>query len=225
MNEFWRIESADPLWGEVLSLGARREYSQGEVVIEAGQEVNKFYFIEKGQICLVRVGLDGTEKLLMRVEEGAFFGESPLLSEVPMLSSFVCSKKSVLREFSKECLLNVILPYRPALMHSLLRTLAQKVNMFSNQVADLALTSLPHRICKFLLLANGRESLDAREPMLRSPLTQLELASLLGVHRITLYKALKELENLNVLSAFTRKQAKVLDVKEFLRYARGDDFD
>mgnify|MGYP000008902365 FL=1 len=120
----------------------------------------------------------------------------------------------VVYAFSRDCVLHEILPNYPALTLALLHSLASKVRVLCNQSVSLSLEELPPRICRFLHL-RMRDDGGAPNPRVSPGLNQQELANLLGVHRVTLNKALRELEREAVLGPYSRDEVYIVDMERF----------
>ena len=86
--------------------------------------------------------------------------------------------------------------------------------MLCNQWVSLSLEELPPRICRFLHL-RMRDDGGAPNPRVSPGLNQQELANLLGVHRVTLNKALRELEREAVLGPYSRDEVYIVDMERF----------
>ncbi len=99
-------------------------------------------------------------------------------------------------------------------MLALFRSLASKVRVLCNQSVSLSLDNLCSRICKYLHLrrqGEGGKFLSCVNP----GLNQQDLANLLGVHRVTLNKALRKLEKARILGPYSRDEVYLLDMEFF----------
>jgi len=68
---------------KILGLAARKEYSEGEKIVEEGTPGRRFYVIESGRV-LISKKIEGKEdKALAILEQGDFFGEMSLLDGGP----------------------------------------------------------------------------------------------------------------------------------------------
>src|SRR5882672_11260382 len=59
--------------------GRGRQVRQGEVLIEVGQEITRFFVVKTGQIDILRAS-DGNEETLVVIRPGQFTGEVSALS-------------------------------------------------------------------------------------------------------------------------------------------------
>ena len=122
----------------------------------------------------------------------------------------------MLYRFSKECVYKVLVPQYPDIALCLLRSLARKTRLFANQSVTLSVRELPIRICRFLRLQASMLPDGTMDRRIVPELNQQELASLLGVHRVTLNKALRDLERDGVIGPYSRHEVYVLNTQHFM---------
>lgn len=196
-------------WRAVLHLGERRTVSKGQQV-PLGSHL---YFLEQGCARLSMQNLDGVEKILWYVREGCIFGETPYFEEKPSEGYFICTEHSVIYAFSEEHL-RVVRSEFPDLLLNLARSMAYKMRVFFHQAASMYLDTVLVRTCKFLAqrIVPGSEPLTANVGISRQ-----EMASLLGVHRISLYKILRQQEENGLLGPFENKRVVILRPDDFFR--------
>lgn len=222
-REFARLPMDNEPWRDVLHLARAVNYAPGEIVIQEDTPSEFLYFLDHGEVRMLCSAPCGLEKTLWYVDPDHLFGETPLLDGRRNRNRHVCTQPSRIHAFRRAVVLEEIFPSRPDLVLNLLRTLAGKVRMLSNQIARLSLDDLPARICTYLSLHARPESAGdgSRELLLRPLLNQQELATLLGVHRVTLNRALRDLEHEGVLGPYRKSGVLVLDRTRFLAYAKG----
>jgi CRP-like cAMP-binding protein len=218
VDEFWRIKVDSDVWKQVLHLGQRKEFRHGDIIIDAGELVNRLYYLESGVVSMKRASRGGAEKIIMHIEENTLFGEVPFFMHQPILSFFICHQDAVVYSFSREAV-DGMLARHPEIAKDIIRTLAEKVSALSNQSATLGLDSLYQRIVKFILLRYNSMPLEDNEIISLGSLRMRDIASILGVHRATLYKALKELEHMNLIRMLDRNRIHVLNVDELAAIA------
>lgn len=214
---FTTIPILDEPWHDVLQYGNRIERPKGHELLPGGKCWKTLYYLAKGEVQLIRLLPDGRERLLWVGIAPNIVGECPFFDQMPASSSLIVSKPSVLYAFSETWVHNTLLVKYPKLALSLLRSMANKLRVMHNQTVCVSMDSLPSRICKFLyqrLIPNLGKQQNYVEP----GLTQQELASLLSTHRVTLNKALRELENEGILSPYSRKEVYILDMDRFLDF-------
>lgn len=211
VDEFWRVKVDSDAWKHVLHLGQKKEFRQGEIIINAGELVNKLYYLESGVVCMKRASWDGAEKTIMHIEQNALFSEVPFFINEPIRSFFACHQDAVVYCFSREAV-DDMLTAHPEIAKDIIRTLSEKLSVLSNQSASLGLDSLYQRIVKFILLRYNAMPFEDNEIISLGSLRMQDIASILGVHRATLYKAFKELENMKLIKMLDRNRVHVLDI-------------
>ncbi len=217
--EFTHIPPEAGVWRQVLHLGTRLHFRKGEEVMHGGAKGEYLYYVHQGEVRLMRSTLDGREKILMSMRSGSITGETPFFDEVPARSSIVAGTDCVVYAFSHDCVMHEIVPCYPELTLALLHSLASKVRVLCNQSVSLSLEELPARICRFLHLRMRNSGQGDPDPRILPGLNQQELANLLGVHRVTLNKTLRELEREGVLGPYSRDEVYVVDMERFRELA------
>lgn len=213
--EFSRIPSEAGCWRKVISQGRRMKFPKGAQIFSRLTDENFIFFLDVGEIWLTRSTLDGREKIIWSIGPDSLFGETPFFDELPSKSAIVAGMDSTVYAFASRCVLEEILPRHPDLTLALFRSLALKVRVLINQAVSLSLDDLPSRICKYLHLRQREEVSESGPLVVRPGLNQQELANLLGVHRVTLNKSLRELEKAGILGPYSRDEVYILDRRRF----------
>jgi cAMP-dependent protein kinase regulator len=83
-------------WGrsQVADALSVEERVKGDVLIQQGEEGDKFYIVEKGSCLASKTGSDGTKKEL-ELKEGDFFGELALLNNEPRAATVTATSDKV----------------------------------------------------------------------------------------------------------------------------------
>lgn len=206
---FLELKDTSPSWRLVRQLGTRILYCKGTRI----QHNQELLFLEKGQVRLTHYTIDGMEKTLWYINEGCIFGETPLFDPMPPgRGVHICTKDCIVYVFTKEVVEHEMLTSHPELLHDLLRSLARKVRILSNHASSLYVDDVLIRACKFL-----GERVLAGSPRLtvRPGLSLQELANLLGVHRVTLYKVFRQQEEDGLWGHYNRKAIQILNPDRF----------
>ena len=210
---FSELRDLNPEWRSVLSLGVRYTYPKGTML----EWKDALSFLDAGKIRLMHVSPEGTEKVMWYIAPGCLFGETPFLDPLESQGFAVCVEPCVVYTFSRECVLGTLYRTRPDLIANLLHSMARKIRIMSGQAMSLFLDDVPIRVCKFLAQRLVPES----KPLLAHPgISQQEMSSLLGVHRIHLYRVLKQQEEEGLLGPFSKDGVVILDEERFMKLAR-----
>ncbi len=203
-------------WRKVLHMGTRMTFAKDSMVRPGGSTSDLLYYIAKGEVRLTRILADGSEKTIFYLQAGTLFGEVPFFDELPSLSTMLSnSDDCVLYAFTRETVMDHILPRYPELSLALIRTLVRKVRILCNQTVELALEDLPSRICRFLSSQPCVKSDSSDAEYLVPHFNQSELATLLGVHRVSLNKALRYLEKEGIIGPYSKNEVFILNRRRF----------
>ncbi len=209
---FKEMREMNAPWRTVLHLAKRCVLSRGER-IPLGR---KLYFLERGKVRLTQQSLEGMEKIIWYIHEGCLFGETPFFDPMPSEGYFTCSVESVVWAFSAQSL-DIVRREHPDLLMNLAQSMARKMRALSHQAASLYLDSVLVRTCKFLA---QRIVPGSDPPVADVGISRQEMAALLGVHRISLYRILRQQEENGLLGPFVNKRVTVLRPEEFFEIIR-----
>ncbi|WP_415717943.1 Crp/Fnr family transcriptional regulator [Maridesulfovibrio sp.] len=218
IDEFWRIKVNSDAWNKVLHLGVRQEFKQGETIVHAGEKVTELRYIESGTVCLKRTSMEGNEKIIMCVDKNSLFSEVAFFTGEEMHSTFCCQKDAVIYAFSKDTV-DDMLDRHPYIAKDILRTLSLKVSVLSNQLASLGLDRMEQRVAKFILLRYSSEPLASKIISLGC-LKMKDIASILGVHRASLYKTLKTMEKAGLIELLGENRMLIHDIEGLTELAQ-----
>jgi len=217
--QFPSFEDLCPGWGRITHLGARKRIPKGTVILSMEGAVDGVYYVQEG---IVETMLDthaGPQKVLYRVGKGCVFGEVCCFSPGMNQEVFVKARTDcTLFFFRRETIEGVIAREHPRLLLELIRILGHIVRMYGVLLQDtLSLDSFV-RVCRFLVYLVRFQGADVTGKQVRvvvqSEVTQADIARLLGVHRVTVTKAVKKLKDQGIIQRFTKRE---LDITDFPR--------
>lgn len=185
----------------------------------------EMYFLVSGRVRLMALAPDGSEKTLWYLGDGSCFNETPLFlagernvvleqSEVRFYHD--CAEDCYICVFSREDVQRLGMK-NPELLFNLCKGYSLKVALLSKSVVSLRMESQLTRICKFLA---SRLVMDTNPLRARRDISYREMADLLGMHRITLYKVMRQAQAQGLFS-FDKKSDEIFILKpdEFYREA------
>ncbi len=209
---FIELHNINTSWRDILHLGVRKKYKKGEAIPQG----DHLFFLEKGAVRLTHNTREGKEKILWYIRSGCVFGETPFFDPMPSTSESIhlCTTPCIIYLFSKECVATTLATQYPSLLLDLLPSLARKVRILSNQASSLYLDDVVIRTCKFLA---QRIVPKSDPPIVQLNISRQEMASLLGIHRITLFKIFKQLEECGICLPHERDSFSLPCPEEFFR--------
>lgn len=181
-----------------------RTLSRNEWLFRKGDASDALYVIDEGRIAIATQSGDGRETVLAVLEDGALFGELPLFDDAPRSADARSLTDSKVIELAYEPV-RVVLRERPELLWVIVRLVVERLRATDEALADAVFLDVPARTAKRLLdLAGG----DDRFTL---PLTQEELAAIVGASRERVNKAISLFVRLGWLEIEGRSSYRILD--------------
>jgi CRP/FNR family transcriptional regulator/CRP/FNR family cyclic AMP-dependent transcriptional regulator len=178
----------------------RRFYQRGEVVFHRGDPGDVLHLVHRGRLKVVLQSAGGEQALLTIVGPGDLFGELALLDGQPRSATVVALEPAETATLGRLDFLDLV-RRSPSAAERLLIALACIVRRSSEGVGDLMLVDLHGRVAKKLLeLANSYGAAGAGPITIELPLTQEDLAAMVGATRASVNKVLGFYEDQGVLT-------------------------
>ena len=173
----------DDVLDELIAQSSVLDLVRGDVIFEEGAEADSLYVVENGRIAIGNKSFDGRESMVALMERGALFGEMSLFD--------LLGRSAEARALEPSQVL--ALPYaplralwerRPEMLWQVVQLLTRRLRAMDAALADSFFLDVTGRTAKHLLeLAGTREEFEI-------PITQEELAGLVGASRERVNKAL-----------------------------------
>jgi CRP/FNR family cyclic AMP-dependent transcriptional regulator len=181
-----------------------RQLAKGELLFAEGDASSELYVVQDGRIAISTRSSDGRESMVAVMESGGLFGEMGLFDDGPRSAEGRALVDSTLIEVGYEDVRTAI-QERPEVLWVIVRLLAQRIRATDEALADAVFLDVPARTAKRLLELAG----DADEFQL--PMTQEDLAGLVGASRERVNKALAMFVRLEWITATGRSRYRILD--------------
>lgn len=162
--------------------------SAGYLIYLQGTEATCFYYLRSGRVKSYIQSEDGAQHVLQVFREGALFGEASFLDGLPRVSSAVALTDCQIVPIDHELVVEQI-SKRPDLAMTMMKYLARKVRVLSQQVDDMAFRPTDQRIARYLL--SSPLSTDGSISC-----SQEEIAAIVTASRVTVSR---------ILNSFGRK--------------------
>jgi CRP-like cAMP-binding protein len=196
-----------PVLTDLAAVARRRAYRAGEVICHAGDPGDTLHVLESGHVKVTVLSQVGSEVLLSVIGPGECFGELALIDGEPR-SATVETLEPVetvtLRRADFLCLVRE----NGAALEPLLSTLARSIRRLTDAVADISFLSLDERLAKKLIALadeHGNEADGLIEIQL--PISQEELASMVGATRASVNRVLGQFEDQGLITRRGRRIA------------------
>ena len=175
----------------VASLCEQRDLRRNDVLFREGEDATELFVVARGRLAIANRSDDGRESLVALMEAGDLFGEMGLFDGVRSADARALETSTV-----------VVVPYgplrealdrQPRALWSVVELLARRIRAVDEALADTVFLDVPGRTAKRLLELAG----DGDQFQL--PVTQEELASMVGASRERVNKAISQFVRLGWL--------------------------
>ena len=178
-----------------LKYGKRIFKKRKTLIFNQGQAGEGVYYLHQGLVKIVTFSSNGNERILDIPKSGQFFGEQVMDHQFYFSSAYTI-EDSVVYYFPLPTIQQILLR-SPEVSHLLMHSMIQKIRLLAGNIM-LSSFSAEQRIAAALLDIyhnnHGKSIL----------ITQQELASYIGLTRITIYKVLKEMKEDKVIDMRNR---------------------
>ena len=183
-----------PLGFQRLRGSLPRYYARGELLYSPSERQGFVYVLERGLVRVFRLSEAGTETTLFYVAPGEIFGALPT-SDEPADDDFAESvQPSRVWKVPRACF-EQALETDPRLLLELTRQLGRRLHRTENRLEDLVFRDVGARVARVLLELGERfGQIEGERIRLELPLTQAEVAALVGSTRQSVNASLRELE-------------------------------
>jgi len=196
---------------DVAAGSAERELRRNDVLFHQGDEAAELFVVQAGRVAIANRSDDGRESLVALMEPGDLFGEMGLFDGIRSadaraleLSTVIAVPYGPVRE---------ALERQPSALWSVVELLAARLRTVDEALADTVFLDVPGRTAKRLLELAG----DGDQFQL--PVTQEELAGMVGASRERVNKAISQFVRLGWLEQQDRVY-RIRDREQLSRRAR-----
>lgn len=197
---------------EILAGAFEVTLGRNEVLFDQGDPADSLYGVRTGRVAITLRSPDGRESVLTLMEPGDLFGDMPIFDGEPRSAGARALESSELLCVPYPAI-RAVLEARPALLWSVVATLSRRLRSTDAALADSVFLDVTGRTAKRLLELAG----DADTFSL--PITQEELASLVGASRERVNKAISAFVRLGWLDQVD-KRYRIANRAELARRAR-----
>lgn len=207
---------------EIARRITRHTYPTGSVLFHQNTPGTMLYMLEEGSVRVFGVGLTGQEHTFNTFSAGEIFGELAILDNQPRSASAITMTSSVIWLLSRSDL-DVLFERYPSLARNMMVLLTHRVRTAASHVEAIIFQDVQGRLAYELLLLAAKHGTPSTSGILIDvPLTQSDLATIVGATRESVNKALVYLRGRNLVQV-DGAQIRVLDSDGLRRiiYERG----
>lgn len=214
MSDFWHLHGLDFLselsedeTARLLRGASSREYGPGETVFEPAARPHSVYLLERGLVRIYRLSAAGDEATLGYVRPGEVFGELGAFSDLPRESFAQAVRASHVWRVARAGLLRVLQEH-PRIALEVTAQIGNRFKRIESRVESLVFRNLRSRIAHILLeLAEDFGHEDGKGVSIDIPLSQQDLAALVGATRQSVNLCLRELREAGLIRYRNRRFA------------------
>jgi CRP-like cAMP-binding protein len=197
---------------ELRSVTREVRVARGETLFAEGDEAHELYVVVDGRVAITTHAADGRPSTVAVLETGALFGELGLFDGHPRSADAraLADTRVVAVRYDD---VRRVLDTRPELLWIIVRLLAQRLRATDEALADAVFLDVPARTAKRLLeLAGPRDEVVI-------PMTQEELAAVVGASRERVNKALAMFSRLGWIEPTGRGRYRIVSREDLERRA------
>ncbi|HJR23909.1 MAG TPA: Crp/Fnr family transcriptional regulator [Acidimicrobiales bacterium] len=196
----------------VAAASRSRDLRRGDVIFTEGAVPEHLYVVEEGRIAIASKSDDGRESVFALMERGELFGEMGLLDGLGRSAEARALEPSQIVEIPYGPV-RAAFEANPELLWGVVALLAGRLRSMDAQLADSVFLDVTGRTAKRLLELAGEQD----EFLL--PITQEELAGMVGASRERVNKAIASFVRLGWIDQSERRY-RILDREQISRRAR-----
>ncbi len=178
----------------MVETAVKRIYTPGQIIFAQDDPIGLMFLIKAGRVRLSKVLEDGTEFTLDIRKAGDFLGEGMLAQEASYPVTAHCLEETLTCGFTKERFEKLVLE-RPRIGLQVMRNLSKRISSLTGRIESMSLTHLGQRLYQVLRSIAIEHGVKGRDGLtIQFPLTHEDLAFLVGAHRVSVTRALRELK-------------------------------
>lgn len=184
-----------PLGLQRLRGSLPRYYARGEMLYSPSDRQDSVYVLERGLVRVFRLSEGGTETTLFYVAPGEIFGALPTSADAASEDFAESVQPSRVWKVPRACF-EQALEDDSRLLLELTRQLGRRLQRTENRLEDLVFRDVGARVARVLLELGERfGQVEGERIRLDLPLTQAEVAALVGSTRQSVNASLRDLEH------------------------------
>ena len=173
----------DEVLNDLMSQSNRMELLRGDVIFEEASVADALFVVESGRVAIGNKSFDGRESMVALMTRGDLFGEMSLFDGLGRSAEARALEPSVVISLPFQPLID-LWHEKPELLWKVVGLLTRRLRSMDGALADSFFLDVTGRTAKHLLeLAGDRDEFEI-------PITQEELAGLVGASRERVNKAI-----------------------------------
>jgi CRP-like cAMP-binding protein len=185
---------------------ARRRFRRGDIIFQKDEPGHALFIVERGSVRIYVPSTQGNDLILAVLGTGDFFGDISLLDGRPRSASAAATAETTLLTLERADFIALITS-RPAAAMAVLEAVSRRLRETDEMASDLAFLDVAGRLAKKLLELAGSHGVarPAGGTLIDLPITQEELANMIGVTRESVNRNLSDFRRMGLVQNQGRK--------------------
>jgi CRP-like cAMP-binding protein len=192
---------------QLASRATTRRYRRGDYICHAGEVASRLFIVQSGRLAIAVRSRDGRESVAAVLGPRSLFGELPFFDGEPRSSDARALTPVVLSEIAYEDV-RAVVDAQPNLLWDVTLILTRRLRATDEALADAMFLDVTGRTAKRILQIAGNDD------EFSLPVTQEELAAMVGASRERVNKAIATFVRLGWLQVSSRTRYRILDRAE-----------
>lgn len=209
----WLKNETTEFFEQLKKHGTRAYYKKNSVIINQGETVNRFYFINHGLVRVVCLTELGEERLFWYSGPKTIFGEVPFLCKLPCHATIIADKDCEVYIHNEASFQKIIECY-PSVTRNLINFLAYKIQILTSTIHDFY-NNPEERVCKLiyaLCLEFGTKTIKGIE--LSFKVSHKDIGFITGLHRVTVTNVLLKMKKQGIIETPARGKLIVINLQK-----------
>ncbi|QST01752.1 Crp/Fnr family transcriptional regulator [Pontibacillus sp. ALD_SL1] len=202
---------------ELSTLGTittRRFYQKQEVIFMEGQKREAVYFISKGIVKTSKTDQNGKEHIINFLQPGEMFPHVGFFEQNPYPATAQVLEEAELYVIRIKDFDQLMFDH-PNIAVQVMKVMGQKLSLLTERIQELSSRDVRHRLISTLirLAEESGITIDNQPAYITVPLTNTDLANMVGSTRESINRVLNELKKKNLLRS-SRSSIEIINLSD-----------
>ncbi|RPF53227.1 Crp/Fnr family transcriptional regulator [Aquisalibacillus elongatus] len=200
------------------NISLERDIDQGEILFHQNAPRHSVYFIRSGLVKIFKVSSEGDEQIINILHSDEMFPHVGFFDETPNPATAITLTEAKIVSVPIDEF-ELLLLEKPNMAIKVMKVIGEKLLDLQDRLQAIQSQDVFHRIVMMLIRFTNELGIkkSTGEIYLQLPITNAELASMIGVSRETVNRAFNRLKKENVMD-YNRKEIHILDVEKLNQY-------
>lgn len=205
------VKDVSQCWEKILHMGRKEEHKKNTVFIGSAYGNDRFFYLKSGKFCTFNY-VNGIEKLHFIFDKSTLCRESVFVSPFNLQQNFYykCLADVILYTFDKRILFDKSFYMRyPELIMNCMLSISIK-NIMSQVFTNIV--TIKNKEKQIALYIDYFYKYGHSTSVVIPPLSQSQLAGLLGIHKITMSRIIGSWKREGLIGCYTKTRLEILDI-------------